>query len=257
LGFAAADVLPVLATDASTKAAAEGNNADTVLRQMSNKLSSAKAFSFKGRREIDGGLAGGDGLDGNSKLSVMVQRPDKMVAVATIPGDVRRVYFDGKQLSMNDVQKKLYSTVPLVATLDKLPSELATVYGFVPPAADFLISDLYQDLVWRAKTVEYRGTGIIKTGFLGLTSTHCHRVGLTGTHADSEIWIGIDDLLPRRWTSTVKAPGGNVEIRLELSDWNLEAKTQDKDFEFSPGKDELQIPMMTRTEIGAAHQAAK
>jgi hypothetical protein len=85
---------------------------------------------------------------------------------------------------------------------------------------------------------------------------HWH-IGLTGTHADSVIWIGIDDLLPRRWTSTVKAPGGNVEIRLELSDWNLEAKTQDRDFVFSPGKDELQIPMMTQTQIGAAHQAAK
>jgi hypothetical protein len=257
LVFAAANWLPVLAADTPAKASADATNADTVLRQMSDKLSSAKSFSLKAIREIDGGLAGGDGLDGKARISVTVQRPDKLVATATIPGDVRRLYFDGKQVSLNDVQKKLYSTVPLATSLDKLPSELATIYGFVPPAADFIVSDLYQDLVWRAKTVEYRGTGIIKTGFLGLKSIRCHRVALTGTHADSEIWIGIDDLLPRRWTSTVKGKEGNVEIRLELSDWNLEAKTQDKDFVFSPGKDELQIPMMTQAEIAAAHQAAK
>jgi hypothetical protein len=257
LMFAPADLLPVLAADATPPASAEAIRGDTVLRQMSAKLGAARKFNFHARREIDSGLAGGDGLHGNARIAVTVQRPDKMAASATIPGDVRRLYFDGKQLSLVDVQKKLYATVPLAASLDKLPSELAAIYGFMPPLAEFLLNDLYEDLAWRAQAVEYRGTGTLKAGFLGLKRMRCHRVALTGQHADSEVWIGVNDLLPRRWTSMVKAAGENVQIRLQLSDWNLEAKTRDEDFAFSPGKDALQIPMMTQAEIAAAHKVEK
>ena len=256
LALAATLSLPVRAADAAPPAA-EPTNADTILRQMSQKLSAAGKFSFTARREIDSGLAGGDGLHGNARIAVKVQRPDKVVTRATIPGDVRCLYFDGKQLSLVDVKQKTYSTVPLASSLDKLPSDLATIYGFVPPVAEFIISDLYADLAWRAQSVEYRGTGTIKTGFLGLKRVRCHRVALTGTQADSELWIGVNDLLPRRWTSTVKGADGNVEIRLELSDWNLKAETRDEDFVFSPGKDALQIPMMTEADMAAAHKAGK
>jgi hypothetical protein len=255
--FAASCMLPVMAAEAAVPAAGEGIRGDAVLRQMSEKISAARTFSFKARREIDSGMAGGDGLHGNARVAVTVQRPDKVATRAAIPGDVRRLYFDGKQLALVDEQKKVYSVVALAASLDQLPSELAKIYGFMPPLADFLVSDLYQDLVWRAQSVEYRGTGSVKSGFLGLKRVRCHRVALTGQLADSELWIAVGDLLPRRWTSTVKGAAGNVEIRLELSDWNLKAKTREDEFVFSPGKDALQIPMMTEAEMAAAHKAGK
>jgi hypothetical protein len=82
-------------------------------------------------------------------------------------------------------------------------------------------------------------------------------VVLRGDVADSELWIAEKDLLPRRWISTVKAASGAEVIRLELSDWNLHAKTQDADFVFSPGKDVMQIPMMTEAEMAEARKASK
>ena len=81
------------------------------------------------------------------------------------------------------------------------------------------------------------GTGTIKSGFLGFKGVRCHRVVLRGEVADSELWIAEKDLLPRRWTSTVKTASGTEVIRLELSNWNLKAKTRDADFVYSPGKD--------------------
>lgn len=245
------------AADAPPKAPTEAISAETVLRQMSQKLSTAQAFSFKALREIESGLAGGDGLHGNTKVAVLVQRPDKMRASATIPGDTRCLYFNGKQLTMTDVQKKVYSTVPMAVPLDKLPSELAAIYGFVPVAADFLVSDLYEDLVWRAKSVEYLGSGTIKSGFLGLKGVRCHRVVLRGEVADSELWIAEKDRLPRRWTSTVKTASGTEVIRLELSKWNLKAKTREADFVYSPGKGVIPIPMMTEAEMAEARKAGK
>jgi hypothetical protein len=257
LVLAGTSLTPVLAADAATPNSSESIHADTVLRQMSEKICTANRFSFKGRREIESGLAGGDGLHANTKIEVTVQRPDKMMARATIPGDTRCLYFDGKQLTMTDVQKKVYSTIPMAVPLDKLPSELAMIYGFLPVAADFLVSNLYEDLVWRAKNVEYLGTGTIRSGFLGLKSVRCHRLALRGEVADSELWIAEKDLLPRRWIATVKAASGTEVIKMELSSWNLEAKTQDKDFVFSAGKDVMQIPMMTEADMAEARKGSK
>jgi hypothetical protein len=252
--LAATSLLPAMAADAAPPASA-ATDADTILRQMSQKLGAATNFSFKVRREIDSGLTGGDGLHGTAKIAVKVQRPDKVATRATIPGDERRCYFDGKQLTLVDVRENNYSTVPLASSLDKLPSELAAIYGFTPPVAEFIISDLYDDLVWRAQGFEYRGTGTTRSGFLGLKGVRCHRVVMTGRHADSELWIGVNDLLPRRWVSTVKGTDEHVQIRLELSAWNLKAKARDEDFVFVPGKDALQIPMMTEADMAAAHKA--
>jgi hypothetical protein len=257
IAFLAVGQMPVLASDAPPNAPAGAISADTVLRQMSQKICTANRFSFKAVREIESGLAGGDGLHGNTKIEVTVQRPNHMRAKAAIPGDIRCLYFDGKLLTMTDVQKKFYSIVPMAVPLDRLPSELATIYGFVPVAADFLVSDLYEDLVWRAKSVEYLGAGTIRSGFLGLKSLRCHRVALRGEVADSEVWIAQKDLLPRRWTSTVKAVSGTEVIRLELSNWNLESKTKDADFVFLPGKDDVQIPMMTEAEMAEARNSSK
>lgn len=254
---AALYLLPAIASAAATPTPAPAVSADTILRQMSEKLGAATKVSFKASREIDQELAGGDGLHGRAEIAVLLQRPDKMAATATIPGDVRHFCFDGKQLSLVDEKKNVYSKVPMSVSLDQLPSELAAKYGFTPPLAEFLISDLYQDLTWRAQSVEYRGMGTINTGFLGLKHVRCHRVGLTGRHADSEIWIAVNDLLPRRWISKLKGASGGVEIKIELSKWNLEAKTGDADFVLSLPKNALQVPMITEAEMAAAHKATK
>ncbi|MFO1476541.1 MAG: DUF2092 domain-containing protein [Verrucomicrobiota bacterium] len=244
-----------LSADAADAPAAP--DADQLLRQMSDKLAGAATFRFEVRREISDGLAGGDGLHSRSKIKVLVQRPDKFEARATVPDDTRCFYFNGKQLTMADLQQKVYSTVPLAATLDELPSKIAADYGFLPPMAELLISDLYQDLAWRAKSIEYRGEGTIHSGFLGLHRVHCYRIGLTGTQADSEIWIGKKDLLPRQWDSTVQQPEGKAFIHLEFSDWDLKAKAVESDFVYQPQKGAVAVPMMTRAEMEAAKSKNK
>lgn len=242
------------ATAAAPPDAGNGVSADTVLRQMSEKLAAASQFSFKATREIEPDLAGGDGLHGKASIQLLVQRPDKAATKATIPGDVRRCYFDGQHFSLVD-EKKVYSTVPMAVSLDRLPVELAAIYGFTPPLAEFLITDLYHDLLWRSQSVEYRGVGTIGSGLLGIKRVPCHRIGLTGSRADSELWIATGDLLPRRWISKLKRSAEEVNITIKLSKWNLQAKTRAADFVFSPGGDFLEVPMITEAEMAAARDA--
>ena len=257
LVFVTTGLLSVRAAEAAAPASTDTPSADAILRQMSDKLGAARKFSFKTRREIDSGQAGGDGLPANARIAVTVQRPDKVVSRAKSPEELHLLCADGKNLTLSDKRKKFYSIVPMAASLDELPAKLATIYGFTPPLAEFVITDPYQDFVLRAKSITYAGTGTIQTGFLGLKRVPCHRLALPGKLADSELWIAVGDRLPRRWTATVKRATGNVRITLEFSDWNLAANTREENFVFSAPKGAMQIPMMTVTEIEAAHKAGK
>ncbi|MCU0787496.1 MAG: DUF2092 domain-containing protein, partial [Verrucomicrobia bacterium] len=146
-------LLPAASTHAAPPTPGGELSGDVILKQMSEKLGAAKQFSFKAHRTIEPDMAGGDGLAGMADITVVVRRPDKMTATATLPGDIRRFYFDGAHFSLVDEGKYVYSTVPLAVSLDELPAELARIYGFTPPLAEFLVSDLYQDLTWRAAKV--------------------------------------------------------------------------------------------------------
>ena len=252
--FVATGLMSVRAAESATPAAAPAPSADAILRQMSDKLGAAQKFSFKARRDIDAGLITEDGLPNKAEVTVTVQRPDKVVIHATSTEVTRHFYDDGKKLTLFDKSKNLYSTVPIAVPLDELPAELAEVYGFTPPVAGFLVSNPYEGIVWHTKTITYTGTGSIKTA---RKSVPCHRLALSGTLADAELWIGVNDLLPHRLTATVKRESGNAHVTIEISDWNLAAKTKDADFVFSPPKGASQITMIPLAEMEAAAKPGK
>lgn len=136
LGLALAAASPSLtfAANGTPSTTAEQSRADTILRQMSNTLGAAQYFSFKVDREIDPPLAKKLGLQERTRIEVAVRRPDKLVALSTSKADVRKLFADGRQLTVFDVKQNLYSTVPMPASLDALPAKLAEKYGFAPPA---------------------------------------------------------------------------------------------------------------------------
>lgn len=135
LGLALAAASPSLtfAANGTPSTTAEQSRADTILRQMSNTLGAAQYFSFKVDREIDPPLAKKLGLQERTRIEVAVRRPDKLVALSTSKADVRKLFADGRQLTVFDVKQNLYSTVPMPASLDALPAKLAEKYGFAPP----------------------------------------------------------------------------------------------------------------------------
>ena len=244
----AATGLLLVAMFTSTAIAADQPNPDAILKQMSKKLASAKHFSFKGSREISAAFAASRGMQAKSEIEVTVRRPNQVVGRSINRDGVRRLYFDGHNLTLFDEQENVYSTVPMKTSLDKLPVQLAGQYGFVPPLADFVISNPYQDFKLRAQSIAYAGTGMA-----GTPEVECHHLALSGTMADSELWIGVIDSLPRKMTAKVKGGfAAGTDLTIEFTEWNLKAPVEAQMFVFTPPKDSLLIPMMTAAEIEAA-----
>ncbi len=241
LGLLAASLLPV---------AADEPNADQILQQMSAKLAAAQSFSFKAARDIDPALLAGSKERENADVVVSVQRPNKIAAHETSKQGERQLYADGQNLTLFDVQKNLYSIVPMQASIDGLVEEVEQKYGFTPPLAEIAMSDVYKDIHQKAQSVSY----------LGQTSEGgeaCHRLALSGKVVNAELWIGVSDQLPKRLVATVNGRPGKPQVKLEFPDWNLAANLTDKDFAFVPPAEALKISMITIEEAAAAQKNHK
>ena len=197
-------------------AAAAEPNADQLLRQMSAKLAAAKNFSFKATREIDPALIPGHDVLEKAQINASVQRPNKLAGRAEGRAGARRFVFDGRTLTIVDEKMNHYATVPMQTTLDGLVDQLDQKYGFVPPLAEFALSDPYKDFRRQAQTIAYAGRAKTKGGFLGMGGTECHKLALKGKEADAELWIAAGDQLPRKLVATFHRPG-NPQVRIDFS----------------------------------------
>jgi hypothetical protein len=242
--FVVGSSLPGLACGCGTvkPAAAVSNDPDQLFRQMSEKLAQAQKFSFKVDRKLDAGLVEGENFPENTRIEISVSRPGKFLAKSQSPDNVRELVFDGQNLSVYDETMNLYGTAPVPGTIDHAVTMIDETYGFTPPLAEFILSDLYASLSPRIKSQAYKGKETVD-------GVECHHLSLVGAVADSELWIGVADKLPRKLVATFKDRDGNPQLQADFSDWNLAATLDDKFFTFVPPQDAEAVEMVTEAQM--------
>jgi hypothetical protein len=218
------------------------NDPDQLLRQMSDKLAQAKMLSFKVVRKLDAALIEGRNIPENAQIEISVSRPGKFLAKADSQDNVRQFVFDGQNLSVYDGTMNLYATVPVPGTIDEVVAKIDEKYGFKPPLAEFILSDPYGALRPRIKSQVYKGKETIG-------GVECHHLSLGGDVADSELWIGVGDLLPRKLVATFKNREGGPQLQADFSDWNLAAPLDDKFFTFVAPQDADSVEMITEAQM--------
>ena len=224
---------------------AANNDPDQLLRQMSEKLAQAKTLSFKVDRKLDPALTEGRNVAENTQIEISVSRPGKFQAKSDSKDNVRQIFFDGQNFSIYDETMKLYASVPIVGTIDEFAAKVDEKYGFTPPLVEFILSDPYGALSKQAKSKAYKG----KENIAGV---ECHHLTLSGDEADSELWIGTADLLPRKLVATFKNREGGPQLQAEFSSWNLTPTLDDKIFAFVAPKDAEKIEMVTEAQMNEA-----
>jgi len=219
-----------------------GNDPDQLLKQMSEKLAQAKKLSFKVERKLDAALVEDRNVPEDAQIEISVARPNKFMAKADSKNNVRQVFFDGQSLSIYDQTMNLYATVPVSGTIDAAVAGIDEKYGFTPPLAEFILSDPYGALSSQIKNKTYKGKETI-------AGIECHHLTLSGDVADSELWIGVADLLPYKLVATFKNREGNPKLQADFSSWNLAANLDDKAFAFAAPKDAEKVEMVTEVQM--------
>jgi len=220
---------------------AANNDPDQLLRQMSEKLAQSKTLSFKVNRTLDPALVEGRDVPETTQVEISVSRPGKFQAKSGNKDYVRQIFFDGQNLSVYDETMKLYATVPVAGTIDEAVAKIEEIYGFTPPLAEFILSDPYLALNKIIKTRAYSGREKI-------AGVECHHLSLYGDTADSELWIGVADLLPRKLVATFKDIESRPQLQADFSDWNAPT-LDDKVFAFVAPADAEKIEMVTEAQM--------
>jgi len=226
----------------TSSAKAANTSGDQILRQMCSQLASAHQFSFKAHREMDPALVPGSMVAQSADVEVIVLRPNKVFASATSSKGLRRLYFDGQTFSLLDTKMNLYASIPMRTSIDGVVDQMDTRFGFVPPLAEFAVSNPYKEFRREASTVSYVGRSTLPGGFLNLESVECEHLALTGPEANAEVWIGANDHLIKKLVATFHRKG-NPQVRINFSTWNLNASVTDSEFTFTPPQGAQKIKM--------------
>lgn len=222
-------------------------NPDALLKSMSTRLASAKNYRFTASNTINKEVAEATHQQPKNDVEVIVSRPAKFDATISQKGKVaREMVYDGTTFTVVDGINNFYSKAVHRGTLDTAVSQMTKVYGFQPPLASFLVSDPYRDLKHRTTGVTYLGKGTVREGG---GAFQCHRIGLHGTYADAELWLGVTDSLPRRLKATkTGSAGADLLLDVDFLTWDMNPQADAMVFRHQPAPGATEIPMITLEE---------
>jgi hypothetical protein len=198
-----------------------------ILRLASDRLAAA-SLSFHVEKRFDVVLSDGAKIEYSGALDVMATRSKGLFMDYGDDLSSKRVWYNGRTMTILDSLKKLYTTVAVKGTVSEALTRVARNYGAELPLAPLLRTNLLQEL-----------KSSLRASYLGIHDAEeeaCHHLLFRGEHVDVQIWITTGDTpLLRKLVVTFWEIEGSPQQSLTFSDWNLEA-------DISPGVFNPKLP---------------
>ncbi len=206
------------------------------LKQMSDNIAAAKAFTYHATHFTEMPAPTGQFLTLTVVSKVALQRPDKLRV--NVWGDVPAfdVYFDGDKVSTFDPEKKVHSVSnKSVATLDEMLDMVTSNPEINFPSADFMYSNPYAVMTKNL-------THAIVVGDSMVNGVPCEHFAYMESAINWEIWIEKGkNALPLRLAMTYKQAQNFPRFMVEYRDWNLNPKLKANTFVFKAPAESKQI----------------
>jgi hypothetical protein len=214
-----------------------------LLKASSARLAAAKGMSFAATVSYEHPSRLGPPLVFTSRYDVTMQRPEKLKVVNVGDGPVSEFYLDGKTMVAYAPAENLVAIAPAPPTLEgalKAAFEQAAIFF---PFADLLLPDPYAAIAEGVKLVFYVGqsaqVGGVKTDM----------VAFANDDVFVQMWIGVDDKLPRRMRAVYRADPLRLRHDMEITNWKIDPAIAADAFSLTTPKDAHPIDF--------AHPAAK
>jgi hypothetical protein len=188
-----------------------------LLKATSARLAAAKSMSFTATVGYEFPSKLGPPIVYTMRYDVTMQRPDKLKIVMPGDGPASEFYYDGKSMMAYAPAENLVAVADAPPTID---AALRAAYNDTAtffPFTDLLVADPYVALTDGAILAFYIGP----SGVVGGTKTDM--VAWANKDVFLQIWIGVDDKLPRRVRAVYAADPLQLRNELELSNWKLDS----------------------------------
>jgi len=188
-----------------------------VLDKACTLLESAKALSYHAEINFDSVLPSGVKLQFAAAMDVAIQRPDHLAVSYASDLGGKRLWYDGKTMTLLDPAHMTYATVAAPASIDAMFEQFAKKKVSIP-LEGFDFSHPCERI--RGKLI--RGTFV---GVGDVDSADCDHLAFMQKDVDWQIWISREKpALPRKIVITYVAMPMAPQYSAVLSQWNFDPK---------------------------------
>ncbi|MDR7039163.1 hypothetical protein J2X36_003936 [Methylobacterium sp. BE186] len=195
-----------------------------LLRSAGDALAAARSLSFTAVAVHDVPNGEGQSIFYTVRSRVALLRPDRLRVVTDGDGPSREFVADGRSLTLFRPDLRTVATEPAPASLDAALKAEAAATGEGQAFADMIVTDPAQALTQGLT----RAFVVGRSRLVGGVETDV--VAFADRDAQAQIWIGVQDRLPRQlWVTDTNAPG-RPRNTVTFSDWAIDPPIEDRVF---------------------------
>ncbi|HEV8714156.1 MAG TPA: DUF2092 domain-containing protein [Candidatus Binatia bacterium] len=224
----------------------------SALKRMITVLSQAKQFSFTSEVGFDVMQDWGQKVEFGETRTVTVRRPDHArIDVTKRDGAQSGFVFDGKEITVFDIQENVYATVAKPGTLDDAITHVVNDLDMRLPLAEMMSSRLPQIASERVRAARY----VEQSTIAGIS---CDHLALRSDRVDLQLWIAQGDQpLLQRLVITYTHAEGQPQFWAQFREWQLTPEVPDSLFTFTPPEGAAKIAFAPRRSSSAARMETK
>ena len=187
-----------------------------VLKATSDRLVAAKTLSFTAVELFEHLSRQGAPLAYTTRYEVTLKRPDKLRVLMPADGPASDFYYDGKSMMAYAPAENLLAVTDAPPTIDAAMEKAYHQAAIYFPFDDLIVANPYSDLASGLKHAYYIGQSHVVGG------TTTDMLAYAGDGVFVQIWIGVDDKLPRMVRAVYLDDPEQLRHELVFSGWKLD-----------------------------------
>jgi hypothetical protein len=195
-----------------------------MLKATSQRLAGAKSMSFTAITTYESPARNGQPLYYATLSQVALQRPNKLRVITPGDGPASDFYYDGKTMMAYAPTAELVAVADAPPTIEAAIKQAFDKAAIYFPFSEVIVADPYKNL---SEGLTYAFV-VGQSHVIGDTVTDM--VAISNDNVQAEIWIGIDDGLPRMIRAVYPKDPTQARYEIQFSNWRLNTPMKDADF---------------------------
>ena len=212
-----------------------------LLKASSQRLAAAKSMAFTATVSYEYPSKLGPAIVYTVRYDVAMQRPDRLRVIIPGDGPASEFYYDGKAMMAFVPAENLVAVADAPPTVDAMLKHAYQTAGMFFPFTDLVATDPFAVFSDGVRSAFYVGP----SGVVGGVKTDM--VVWADNEVFLQLWIGVDDKLPRRVRAVYRADPLRLRHDLELSNWQIDTPLAPETFVSEKAKTADRIPFATPT----------
>jgi hypothetical protein len=187
-----------------------------ILKAASSRLAAAHTLKFTSIEFFESSSSHGHPLSMTTKSEVTLQRPDKLRVITSADGPASEFYYDGKKMMAYAPAENLVAVADAPPNIDAALEAAYHSAAIYFPFTDLIVADPYKDMAEGLTLAYYIGQSKV------VADTTTDMVAYVDHGVFVQMWVGVEDKLPRLLHAVFLNDPEQLRHNLILSNWKLD-----------------------------------